>query len=415
MSDKPNNPFQFWQELKRRKVFRVIAMYAATAFIIMEAGEIVLPRLGLPDWTVTFIIVLIIIGFPITVILSWIFDITPEGVKKTESIETVKEHEPLSEPVKRKLRVGDVIIAILVVVVVILAYPKIFKKGEVIELEKSIAVLPFENMSDDSEFAHLGDAITDEIIMQLYKINAFEVRSRTSIMQYKNTEKGSPLIGEELKVNYLLEGSTQRYEDQVRIRVQLIHASTDDHIWGNIFEGEWKDIFDIQINVAKQVARELKTVLSPEEVERIEDEPTENIEAYNLYLQGRYFWNQEGRDDLDKSIECYKRALEIDPNYALAYSGMAASYTSYANSGYLPRRDVMFQAKKAAMKALEIDNTLGEAHAELAHARVTHDWNWTEGEKGFKRALELNRNYASAHDRYAWLLTFVGRHDEAIQ
>jgi len=415
MSDKPNNPFQFWQELKRRKVFRVIAMYAATAFIIMEAGEIVLPRLGLPDWTVTFIIVLIIIGFPITVILSWIFDITPEGVKKTESIETVKEHEPLSEPVKRKLRVGDVIIAILVVVVVILAYPKIFKKGEVIELEKSIAVLPFENMSDDSEFAHLGDAITDEIIMQLYKINAFEVRSRTSIMQYKNTEKGSPLIGEELKVNYLLEGSTQRYEDQVRIRVQLIHASTDDHIWGNIFEGEWKDIFDIQINVAKQVARELKTVLSPEEVERIEDEPTENIEAYNLYLQGRYFWNQEGRDDLDKSIECYKRALEIDPNYALAYSGMAASYTSYANSGYLPRRDVMFQAKKAAMKALEIDNTLGEAHAELAHARVTHDWNWTEGEKGFKRALELNPNYASAHDRYAWLLTFVGRHDEAIQ
>jgi len=165
-------------------------------------------------------------------------------------------------------------------------------------------------------------------------------------MQYKNTEKGSPLIGEELNVNYLLEGSTQRYEDQVRIRVQLIHASTDDHIWGNIFEGEWKDIFDIQINVAKQVARELKTVLSPEEVERIEDEPTENIEAYNLYLQGRYFWNQEGRDDLDKSIECYKRALEIDPDYALAYSGMAASYTSYANSGYSPRRDVMLQAKK---------------------------------------------------------------------
>jgi tetratricopeptide (TPR) repeat protein len=219
----------------------------------------------------------------------------------------------------------------------------------------------------------------------------------------------------DLKVNYLLEGSTQRYEDQVRIRIQLIHSSTDNHIWGDIFEGEWKDIFDIQINVAKQVARELKTVLSPKEVQRIENKSTENIEAYNLYLQGRYFWNQHGRDDLDKSIEYYKRALEIDPNYALAYSGMAATYTSYAWGGYLPRRDVMPQAKTAALKALEIDNTLGEAHAELAWARVVHDWDWTGGEKGFKRALELNSNNARAHNGYAWLLTFVGRLDEAIE
>jgi len=234
-------------------------------------------------------------------------------------------------------------------------------------------------------------------------------------MQYKDSEKGSPIIGKELNVNYLLEGSTQRFENQVRIRVQLIHASTDDHIWGDIFEGEWNDIFGIQINVAKQVARELKTVLSPEEVKRIEDEPTKNIEAYNLYLQGRYFFNQDSKEGLDKSLEFYNRALEMDSDYALAYSGIASSYTAYATWGYSPRKDVMYQAKKAAMKALEFDNTLGEAHAEMAHARDIHDWDWLGAEKEFRLALELNPNYASGHAQYAWLLTKIGRHDEAIQ
>ena len=287
MPEKPSNLGHFWQELKRRKVVRVAIVYAMVAYVIIELANNTFPALGIPDWALRLVIMLIIICFPIALIVSWIFDVTPEGIKKTESIEVVKEKEDEVKPAKRRLRVSDVIIAVLVVIVCILIYPKIFEKEKVIELEKSIAVLPFENMSDDSEFAHLGDAMTYEIIMQLYKINEFEVRSRTSIMQYKDTEKGSPLIGEELMVNYLLEGSTQRYKDQVRIRIQLIHASTDDHIWGDIFEGEWKDIFDIQINVAKQVARELKTVLSPEEIERIEKNPTHNSEAYKLYLKAR--------------------------------------------------------------------------------------------------------------------------------
>ncbi len=280
--------------------------------------------------------------------------------------------------------------------------------------EKSIAVLPFKNMSDVEEFTHLGEAITDEIIVQLYKINAFEVRSRTSIMQYKDTEKASPVIGRELNVNYLLEGSTQRYDDQIRIRVQLIHAPSDDHIWGEVYEGEWKDIFDIQVKVAKQVAREMKAVLSPEEIKRIEDEPTGNIEAYNLYLHGRNFMTLGGRDNFDSSIKYYKRALEIDPDYAGAYSGMADTYISYFFMGYRHRRDVMPKAKIAAMKALELDNTLGDAHAQLAIVRYYHDWDWIGSEMEFKRALELNPNNEYAHIMYASLLSMLGRHDEAI-
>jgi TolB-like protein len=310
MPEDPNKLTQFWQELKRRKVVRVITIYAAAAFVIIELINNVYEPLRLPVWTPTLVIVLLCVGFIITVIVSWVYDITPEGIEKTDPAHKAKE---VDKPVSSNSWKIASFISFVVIVALILFHilSSSNSSSKITNLETSIAVLPFENMSDDSEFAHLGDAMTDEIIMQLYKINEFEVRSRTSIMQYKDTEKGSPLIGEELKVNYLLEGSTQRYEDQVRIRIQLIHSSTDNHIWGDIFEGEWKDIFDIQINVAKQVARELKTVLSPKEVQRIENKSTENIEAYNLYLQGRYFWNQHGRDDLDKSIEYYKRAMHL--------------------------------------------------------------------------------------------------------
>jgi TolB-like protein/Tfp pilus assembly protein PilF len=418
MTDNPDNPLNFWEELKRRKVFRVITVYAAASFVILELVSIIAEPFGLPDWTLKLVFTILCVGLIISIILSWIYDITPEGIKKTKTVHQTREEIPEKPSALLAWKIATYSSIIIIVVLVSLQF---FKKGAktefTLELEKSIAVLPFENMSDDSGFAHLGDAITDEIIMQLYKINEFEVRSRTSIMQYKDTDKGSPVIGKELNVNYLLEGSAQRYEDQVRIRVQLIHALTDDHIWGDVFEGAWKDIFTIQINLAKQVAHELKTVLSPEEIGRIENEPTDNIEAYNLYLQGRYIWNQGGRERkeyLDQSIEFYKRALEIDPGFALAYTGLAASYTSYSFEGYAARLDVMPRAKMAAMKALELNNTLGEAYAELAFVQLLHDGDWTGSEKGFKRAIELNPNYARAHDRYAWLLTMVERHEEAI-
>jgi len=238
----PNRLSQFWQELKRRKVVRVITIYAAIAFVILQLVEILAPSLRLPEWTMNFILVLLIVGFIITVIVSWIYDIHPEGgIVKTEPAHKVKEED--IHPSSRAWRVSSYISFVVIIALVILNIIPRTGKKEI--LDKSIAVLPFENMSDSDEFSHLGDAITDEIIMQLYKISAFEVRSRTSIMQYKNTEKGSPEIGRELNVDYLLEGSTQRYEDQVRIRVQLIHAADDDHIWGEVFEGEWKDIFSI--------------------------------------------------------------------------------------------------------------------------------------------------------------------------
>jgi TolB-like protein/Flp pilus assembly protein TadD len=416
MPGKPSHPLNFWQELKRRKVLRVITVYAAVAFVILQLVEILAPSLRLPDWTMNFILVVLIVGFIIAIILSWIYDIHPEGgIVKTEPAHEMIEKVPEKPSTVNAWKIATIISIVVIICLVI--YNILGDNGrsrDIQKLGKTIAVLPFENMSDGSEFEHLGDAMTDEIIMQLYKISEFEVRSRTSIMKYKNTEKASPVIAGELNVNFLLEGTVQRYEDKVRIRVQLIHALTDDHLWGEIYNGDWKDIFDIQINVAKQVAEQLQTALSPGDETRIENRPTDNIEAYNLYLQGRNFFALGGAENHAKSIECYKRALEIDPNYALAYAGMATTLSIYGWVDYVPDKDVIPQAKKAAMKALELDNTLGEARAELAHIKHYYEWDWAGAENQIKRALELNPNYARAHEWYGYLLTDLGRFDEAL-
>ena len=413
MPENAGDPLSFFQELKRRKVIRVITVYAAAAFVILELVDILSPSLGLPTWTLNFILVLLCVGFIIAVIFSWIYDITPEGIEKTKPVEDIKEPEKPTLSVAWK-------VATYISVVIILAFVVFYvvrtreHSAVIMDVEKSIAVLPFENMSDNSEFAHLGDAMTDEIIMQLYKIHEFEVRSRTSIMQYKDTDKASPLIGEELKVNYLLEGSTQRYEDLVRIRVQLIHASTDDHIWGDIFEGEWKDIFDIQINVAKQVAYELKTVLSPEEIEQIEKNPTYNPEAYNLYLKAHQFQNTRSKEGLAKAIDYYQEAIHLDSNYALAFSGLANSYALQVSYGYVPQLENLSKVKEAAAKSLEIDDKLGQAHLSLGLIGILEgDIYRTEQE--FKLSILLNPNNAEAHHWYSIILALLGKTEEAIR
>ena len=292
MSDKS---FNLWQELKRRKVVRVITVYAAAAFVILELTDIVAPSLGLPDWTLNFIIILLCVGFIITVIVSWIYDIHPEGgIVKTEPV--IKVPEESFPPSFKGWKIASYISFVVIVGLILLnIIPRNIRSGEFSDIEKSIAVLPFENMSDDTEYSFIGDAMTAEIIMQLYKINSFKVRPRTSVMHYKNSGKDNPLIGEELNVNYLLTGSTQRNSNQ---------------IWGDEFDRDWKDVIDIQKEIAKQVAKELKIVLSPDEVETIEKNSTENIEAYNKYLQGNnYFHRGNDKRDLNIAINLFKEAI----------------------------------------------------------------------------------------------------------
>ncbi len=416
MSNESDTQTNFWQELKRRRVIRVIPVYAAAAFIILELVDIIAEPLGLPDWTLKLVLVLLCIGLVISIILSWIYDFTPDGFKRTRI--TGKSRYREEEKPARILGWKIATYTSIVVIAGLLILNIFGKRERFVSLDtinKTIAVLPFENMSDNNEDAHLGDAITDEIIMQLYKINEFEVRSRTSVMQYKNSNKSSPEIGEELNVNYLLEGSAQRHGERVRIRVQLIHAPSDDHIWGDVYPGEWKDILDIQINMAKKVAEELNSVLSPKEMKSIEKKPTENTEAYDLYLKGRWFWNKWTDADIEKGIEYFRRAIDMDPDFALAYAGLAEAYNTLSFYGQLDPQNTYPIALELALRALEIDNTLSEAHVALAFIKAYYFWDWEGSEDEFREAISLDPNNITAHHLFAYFLVVLARYDEALE
>jgi len=414
MPEQSNNPFNFWQELKRRKVIRVIPVYAAAAFVLLELVDIIAEPFGLPDWTMKMVVFLLSVGFIISIILSWVYDITPEGVQKTKHANQVSSEAEQATPGGWK--VATYVSALIIIAfVVFYIISSIKQSSDISKLEKSIAVLPFDNMSDEEEYSHMGDAITDEIILELQKIHEFDrVLSRSSTMQFRENRPTIPEIAEKLGVNYLVEGSIQRHKEEVSIRVQVIRAKHEDHIWADEFNGKWSEIFSIQDEIAFKVAQELKTVLSPEEVEQIEKKPTENTEAYKLYLRGRYFWNQRTEEDLLKAINYFNKAAQIDTNYALAYIGLADSYSMLVWYAPPPNPAHFIKAEQAAQKALELDNSLAEAHSSVGYVYL-YAWKFKAAEKEFNKAIELNPKYATAHHWYSILLSSLGRYDQAIE
>jgi len=414
MPEQSNNPFKFWEELKRRKVIRVITVYGAAAFVILELVSIVSPSLGLPSWTLNMVIVLLSVGFIISVILSWVYDITPEGVQKTKPATQIRSEVKQSTPRGWKISTYTSVL-VIIAFVVFYVISNIKQSSDISKLEKSIAVLPFEIWNSDEEYAYLGDAIANEINTQLAKIQEFHVFSYTSSSLYKGSNKPSmPQIGSEIGANFIVEGTVERQDEDVSIHVQVILAEDDDHIWAHEFKGNWQDIFTIRAEIAVRIAEELKTILTPEEIEQIEKKPTEDLEAYDLYLLGRFYWNKRTEEGLKKSIEYFEKAKEINPKYALAYAGLADAYQILAYWGYLPSQEAYPKAKEIALKALEIDNNLAETHASLGAIACYYDHNWQDAEKEFKRAIELNPNYAPAHQFYAEFLACTGQFEEAF-
>lgn len=413
MPDKSSNPFQFWEELKRRRVVRVIPVYAAAAFVILELVDIISEPLRLPDWTLNFVLILLCIGFVISVILSWVYDVTPEGIQKTKSSEQASTVEV--QPASRGWKITSFIsILIIIAFVVFYLIGNTKSYSDKPELEKTIAVLPFDNMSLNKEYDHMGDAFTDEIILELQKIKEFErVLSRSSTLQYKVDRPTIPEMAEKLGVNYIIEGSIQRYNEKVSIRVQVIRAKNEDHIWADEYNGKWSDIFSFQDRIAFEVANELKTVLSREEVEIIEKQPTANPEAYSFYLKGRNSWHLRTETDLKQSIFYFNQAIELDSSYALAYAGLADSYFIMALWGWYPLADGQAKGVELAGKALSINSKIAEAHATLGLIALYYDWNWEEAERELKMAISINPNYASAHQWYAELLDILGKNHKA--
>lgn len=278
---------------------------------------------------------------------------------------------------------------------------------------RSIAVLPLQNLSNDPNQEYFVDGMTDELITDLAQIRELKVVSKTSIMQYKGTRTPLPQIGRELGVDAVVEGSVLRSGDRVRITAQLIRTSTDRHIWAEAYDGDLKDVLSLQARVAEQITDQVKLNLTAEESGLLRREQSVDPQAFDLYLRGRYAWNQRNIEGFRKAIEYFNQAIENDPNFALAYSGLADCHTLLALYGEDSAN--MAQAKSAAERALQLDGTLAEAHTSLAAVRILHDWDWQGAEREFQRALELNPNFAQAHHWYGNLLLGPqGRHEEAI-
>jgi TolB-like protein/Flp pilus assembly protein TadD len=281
---------------------------------------------------------------------------------------------------------------------------------------RSLAVLPLESLSSDASQDYFADGMTDELISDLGQISALRVISRTSVMAYKHVHKPLPQIARELNVDAVVEGTVLRSGDQVRITAQLIEASSDKHLWSQSYEGELRDTLALQNKVARAIADQIRISINPQEQAALKTIRVVNPQAYESYLKGRYFWNKRTADGLKAALTLFNQAVEEDPKYAQAYSGLADTYALLGDWQYavMTAKEALPKAKAAAIKALELDSALGEAHNSLAFCLDGFDWDFDSAEKEFRRAIELNPGYATAHHWYAWHLSLLGRYEEAI-
>jgi TolB-like protein/Flp pilus assembly protein TadD len=419
------NPKKFLTELKRRNVYKVAIVYAIVAWLLIQIASQVFPFFEIPNWAVRFVVLAIIIGFPIALILAWAFELTPEGVKRTEVADATHQRSRGAAWIY-VVAIGAALSLALFVLGRYTAQRAISNRGAAAEripasqviqqsvAEKSLAVLPFANLSGNPENAYFAAGIQDEIITRLAKIGELKVVSCLSTQRFKSAPDDLPAIAKQLGVANVLQGSVQRSADEVRVNVQLVKADTDTHLWADTFDRKLTDVFQIESDIAKTIAEKLQAKLTGSEERAISFKPTADLEAHQLYLKGRYLWNRRTGENLKKALIYFQQAVEKDPGYALAYTGVADScalipvYGAGAPQDYYPR------AKAAAEKAVELDDMLGEAHISLANALFRY-LELPESAREFERGIELNPSYATAHQWYGRLLLLMrGQFDRAI-
>ncbi len=413
-------------ELRRRNVLRVAAAYALVAWIIIEAGSILLPTFGATEGAFQIYVIFVLIGFFVAVILAWVYEITPEGVRLERDVD--RSVPPDTRP---KVLMNYVIIGLLVVA---LGVSITFNVTGIRESDTSvsqlaggkpaIAVLPFASLSTEPDNALFTDGIHGDILTQLAIIGSCKVISRTSVMEYRDTTKNVRQIGEELDVGTVLQGSVQRIGDNVRINVQLVDTQTDINLWAQSYDRQLtaQNIFAIQSEISEAIALQLQTTLTPAEQIRITAAPTEDLRAYNAYVSGRDNLNLRRLETLLKARELFEQAIAFDPEYAAAYAGLAdTALLLMINHQALPQDEAVEIANTNIDKALELDPQLADAYAAKGLLETTI-WSRTRvgngnvaAEAAFRRAIELNPNHASAYMWFASLRDTEQRDEEAIE
>src|SRR6266536_5679974 len=387
----------FFSQHKQRHVVRVAIAYGVTAWLLAQIATQIFPFFEIPNWSVRLVILALLIGFPIALALAWVFEITPEGIVRMEE----------SVPGESSRRRTHYIFTVGITVVTLAAIglfafrlsrqkpsaAPISQSSAAVSSEKSIAVLPFENASNEPNTEYLSEGISEALINSLSELQQLRVIARPMAFRYKRKDVDPRQVGRELGVAAVLTGKVRQMQDALNVQVDLVDAVTGAQIWGAGYDRNIADLVAVKQAIAQEVTAKLKLKLSSEDQRRLVKRDSTNAEAYQFYLRGRYFWNKRTGDGMMKSIDYFTRAIEKDPAYALAYAGLADAYAILPNYSQTPWNESYPQAKAAVLKALELDDNDAEAHISLANLRLWHDWGQGADEE-FKRGIELSPSYA---------------------
>lgn len=408
------NPRNFFAELRRRNVYKVAVAYAVVGWLVMQIAATVVPALHLPDGITSAVVVLTLLGFPIALVIAWAFEMTPEGMKRTEN---VSPNEAIPQWSARKF--GATIVSLALLAAALFVFQMWRSKsispaplaGSTVS-EKSIAVLPFLNEGGDVGDEYFSDGLSEELIAALAQIADLKVIGRSSSFRFKGKNEESRTIGEKLGVKALLEGTVRKQGERVRIVAELINAADGVELWTRTFDRELKDIFAVQEEIATAVAASLKVTLLGADERSATKPATKNTEAYNAYLLGRYYFQRRNLADYRKAVSYFDEAIRLDPDYALAYAERSEAWTLIGDlSGQ--RKTAWPKAREDAEKAVAIAPALAEAHAALGWVRFFVDWKFAEGLSELKRAKELSPANPTANELLARVIVYLGRVDEA--
>jgi len=410
MNEKPS----FFAELKRRNVYKVAVAYIVAGWALAQGIAQVFPIFDVPTWAIRLIVVLIIVGFPVAVVLAWAFEITPEGIKRTEDADAAGQRS------LGKVWIYVVIVgAFLSIGLFFLgrytggnATPR-HSAAATAAPQKSIAVLPLLNESGDPSDEYFSDGLSEELIAALGQIRNLKVIGRSSSFRFKDRKEEPKTIGEKLGVSTLLEGTVRKQGNKVRIVAELINAADGTELWSRIFDRELKDIFAVQTEIAQAVAASLELTLLGAKDTAAHSASTQNVEAHNAYLQGHFYFARRNVEDYRKAISFFDEAIRLDPDYALAYAERAEAWTFIGDLNPEHKKEAWAAAKRDAEKAVAVGPNLAEAHAALGWVRFFSEWKFAEGLAELKRARELAPANATANDLLARVLIYVNQIAEA--
>ena len=418
------NPHNFFAELKRRNVYKVAITYAVVAWLVIQAASILLPTFEAPNWVMKAFVVLLAFGFVMSVMISWAFEATTEGLKRTKDVSP-----EMSLPSWSARKFAAFIISLALIAAGLFAFqflrPVGTSRRDVGQIEegrpggaslsisqKSIAVLPLLNESGDPKDEYFSDGLSEELIAALAQIKDLKVIGRSSSFRFKDRKEETKTIGEKLGVATLLEGTVRKQGERVRIVAELINAADGIELWTRTFDRELKDIFAVQQEIAAAVASSLKVTLLGADSSSAQTAATKSVEAHNAYLQGHFYFQRRNLDDYRKAVAYFDQAIQVDPNYALAYAERSEAWTQIGDlSGQ--GKTAWPKAREDAEKAVAIAPALAEAHAALGWVRFFTEWKFAEGLSELKRAKELSPANPTANDLLARVIVYLGKLDEA--